>query len=663
MTAPSTPALVTRWRSYRDIAGASSTLTWPELFDELRTPREYRGDTDHPGWAPILCPTTRRDENVQALAALVLDYDGGTAIEAAIDVWHAFFGLLHTTRKHTSDAPRFRVVLPLSRHVTPAEHARLWAWAFERAKRAGQALDTSTRNPSRFWYLPGTKPGGAFEAHELDGEPVDVDATLKAFDARDRTNAQPSPAAVPPTSVGLFDRMKRARAYLARMPGAVSGERGHDRTWDASIVLVRGFDLPAHAALDLLASEFNPRCSPPWSMRELEHKVDTAERDARIPRGYLLEDDRGDWRSFVAPRVRQEVATVDVDPERAAIQDESAGEAPAPAPRSAFIKLSVDDVFAPLPPVPWLVEKLDICPGAPAMIAGYGYSRKTLAAQALALSVAAGRRVWHGFDARRGRVLHIDYEQGRRLTLQRYQRLAKGLGVVREDLEGQLDVVVLPPVYLDTQQAAAVFARELEGYDLAIVDSFRAAAPSAEENSSDVRRHIDVLTRAAELTGCTPLLLHHARKPSKESGGDARMVLRGSSGIYDACASVLVFSAEKGQPTLVQHEKARTSGILCEDFYLDAEDLEIDGDPRGALVVTTKSVEQIEPPERKVSAFDRLKAELVEVVRAEGQVTSKSALVARVRGSREAKFEALKELFAVGLLVQVGGEGGAIRVR
>jgi hypothetical protein len=61
------------------------------------------------------------------------------------------------------------------------------------------------------------------------------------------------------------------------------------------------------------------------------------------------------------------------------------------------------------------------------LIAGYGFTGKTIAAQALALAIASGGRVWDMFAARSGRVLHLDYEQGQRLTNERYQRLARGV--------------------------------------------------------------------------------------------------------------------------------------------------------------------------------------------------------------------------------------------
>lgn len=83
-------------------------------------------------------------------------------------------------------------------------------------------------------------------------------------------------------------RLRRARAYLRAMPPALSGQGGQRAAFDAAIALVRGFNLAPAVALDVLASDYNPRCEPPWSRAELEHKIGAAERAERVPRGYLL---------------------------------------------------------------------------------------------------------------------------------------------------------------------------------------------------------------------------------------------------------------------------------------------------------------------------------------------------------------------------------------
>lgn len=80
----------------------------------------------------------------------------------------------------------------------------------------------------------------------------------------------------------------RARRYLASCQGAVSGQHGHTTTFAVACALVKGFDFSQSEALQLL-SEWNTKCSPPWSESELVHKIQSAdEAQDKQPRGYIL---------------------------------------------------------------------------------------------------------------------------------------------------------------------------------------------------------------------------------------------------------------------------------------------------------------------------------------------------------------------------------------
>ncbi len=83
-------------------------------------------------------------------------------------------------------------------------------------------------------------------------------------------------------------KLKRARAYLAQIPSAVSGQGGHDQTFAAAQAMAVGFDLPEEQAYRLLLDDYNPRCAPPWEEHQLRHKVQDAAGKSRLERGYLL---------------------------------------------------------------------------------------------------------------------------------------------------------------------------------------------------------------------------------------------------------------------------------------------------------------------------------------------------------------------------------------
>ncbi len=84
---------------------------------------------------------------------------------------------------------------------------------------------------------------------------------------------------------------ERASRYLAKCEPAVAGQNGHGQAFKTACSIGPGFDLPEAVALELLRTEWNPRCQPPWSEKELAHKVAEAYR-VEPRRGRLLEQGR-----------------------------------------------------------------------------------------------------------------------------------------------------------------------------------------------------------------------------------------------------------------------------------------------------------------------------------------------------------------------------------
>jgi hypothetical protein len=85
------------------------------------------------------------------------------------------------------------------------------------------------------------------------------------------------------------DTEARAVAYLAKCPSAISGQGGHDQTFEVARAIVFGFDLGPEVGYRLLADHYNPHCAPPWNETELRHKCKEADcKPYDKPRGYLL---------------------------------------------------------------------------------------------------------------------------------------------------------------------------------------------------------------------------------------------------------------------------------------------------------------------------------------------------------------------------------------
>jgi hypothetical protein len=89
-----------------------------------------------------------------------------------------------------------------------------------------------------------------------------------------------------PDDVPPDEKLQRCRRYVARMPPAISEAGGHNATFAVALKCVE-FDLDPDRALQVLRV-FNQRCVPPWTERDLEHKVKQAYEKGRVGRGVKL---------------------------------------------------------------------------------------------------------------------------------------------------------------------------------------------------------------------------------------------------------------------------------------------------------------------------------------------------------------------------------------
>lgn len=323
--------------------------------------------------------------------------------------------------------------------------------------------------------------------------------------------------------------------------------------------------------------------------------------------------------------------------------------------------LSVAEIMAPLPPIPYLVEAFDICPGAPTLAAGLGFSAKTLLTHAAALAVATGAPAWGKYAVRQGGVILLDYEQGEHLTRRRIQRMARGMALVPEG--NSLRLASMPRMYLDSEgdeknpSAEDELTALCKGVALLIVDSLSAACPTLEENSASARKTLDMLGRVSEATGCVAIVIHHARKPSQNDVGGARNAIRGSGAIFDACGSVLVFERRADATIQITHEKARTSGKPHAPITLAIVDT-----PDGGLAIEDVTASA---PSDRGQPLDHTRRAILAYLTEHGAAPTKGALVERLRLRRNSVFAALAELEGEGA-VEVcparRGHPGSIRL-
>lgn len=245
---------------------------------------------------------------------------------------------------------------------------------------------------------------------------------------------------------------------------------------------------------------------------------------------------------------------------------------PSPPGVDLFPLLSAAELDTDDDPVSWVVERLGIAPGAVTIVGGAGYGGKTVSMQALVLAVASGKPCWNQFSLKQGRAIHLDYEQGLKLTKQRYRRIARSMGFALGQLPTKdFAVSCLPRGHLDDKDAEDTMVRLCEGASVAIVDAFRGAFPTAVENDSSARKHLDMLQQASERTGCAMIVIAHSRKTGENT--DIRTSLRGSGALYDAAQTVYMLDGSPRKPTKVHNTKDRLLGESRDMFGLTIADV------------------------------------------------------------------------------------------
>ena len=189
--------------------GTMRTTTWAKLKTLLCNPRVAPSSKhDLPLWSPTVFEGgRRRGEAAQEVHLFAIDIDNEinpahygklaspppaalvqkgeketykldpvNTIEQVLGVLPEHESCWHTSYSHKPDWPKYRVVWPLSRPVTPEEYARLWENLERRFGTAGVLLDPATKNVSRVWFMAAKTEH--FEAGSTDGHPIDVDAVL-----------------------------------------------------------------------------------------------------------------------------------------------------------------------------------------------------------------------------------------------------------------------------------------------------------------------------------------------------------------------------------------------------------------------------------------------------------------------------------------------------
>ncbi len=160
----------------------SQTVRTPETVEEYpKLPKSERDRAKDKGGfvGGKLKGGRRKRDTVEGRSMLTQDADhAGIDFIESYEMLCPYASCLYTTHGHTPEAPRVRVVVPLTRDVTPDEYAaisRLFAaeWGIDQ-------FDECSHRPHQLMYWPTTPADGEYVFKRCDGEWLDPDRYLAA---------------------------------------------------------------------------------------------------------------------------------------------------------------------------------------------------------------------------------------------------------------------------------------------------------------------------------------------------------------------------------------------------------------------------------------------------------------------------------------------------
>ena len=122
----------------------------------------------------------RKKDCVEYRTIITLDIDHAVpGVIEQIEMLYNYRCFIYSTHKHTPENPRLRLVIILSRPVSPDEYV---AVARKVAEDIGiEMFDDTTYEPSRLMYWPSTSADGEFIFRDIEGEPLNPDEVLSRY--------------------------------------------------------------------------------------------------------------------------------------------------------------------------------------------------------------------------------------------------------------------------------------------------------------------------------------------------------------------------------------------------------------------------------------------------------------------------------------------------
>jgi uncharacterized protein (DUF927 family) len=130
---------------------------------------------DGAAWSPASYPigNKRGTDNVKCVSMAVIDIDDGTPVDVLLPRLSGYACLVHSSYSYKPEAQKYRLIIPFSVPVSPAEWPVVWA---RLNQLVGGCNDPATKDAARLYYKPAHPPKA--EHHfvtVLEGRPIRIE--------------------------------------------------------------------------------------------------------------------------------------------------------------------------------------------------------------------------------------------------------------------------------------------------------------------------------------------------------------------------------------------------------------------------------------------------------------------------------------------------------
>ena len=406
---------------------------------------------------------------------------------------------------------------------------------------------------------------------------------LTLFVTINKTN--PIPSARPIVAINDEILERRVIAYLAKVPGAIKGNHGHDTLFSVAEALVNGFCLDPNAAAAIAWEHYNSKCDPAWKEVEradFDRKFSEAEnKPTGKGRGYLLDAERK-TEHVELPALIDSTPPKENKPKNDSVKKSKADSTPTEEKKPGPCVVSFDEIEET--EVEWLLQDVIPLGMVTTLVGDPGQGKSFLTCWMASCVTCDDTILFRNKPVPKGTVLVCNSEDdaGKTIKLRLRQNGAnmKKVKTIPYVLMAGRDsdkkeVLYEMPITLDNLADFEAALDQIPDCQLLIVDPVTAFwGDTNDQKNAEVRVVLAQLKKLAEKRNIAIVLVSHL---NKSVGADAISRITGSGGLPAASRTTWLVSEKDDLRTvscvksnISENRKGFTFRIISGEIQIDS---------------------------------------------------------------------------------------------